>query len=199
MEECSAFLPQNVFTDFDKFILTNYDRFYRQFVLFWGTHSTFHRCKGQSVNIDDCSTTIICDGHMKIRRRLCANPHVQQRLAPYFSPIFNNLQVGCPHSPELNSTLCHECMDASIEIPPRKKPLTKKEKTAVQKKIKRAEQPKINDMTTVSSLFRLWHRFRCVNLFISLWIAVSNSAKVENAHSSFESMLDETDTSIYRF
>ena len=151
MNECVAFFPRNIFTDLDNFILANYDKFYKQFVLFWASHSAFHQCRSQSEHGGNCSTTIICDGHMKIRRRLCANPNVQHKIAPYFSPIFEDFVVGCRHSPANNSRLCNGCMDLNVGPPIRKKALTKREKEAIRQKRKRAAKTQVNDMASVSS------------------------------------------------
>ncbi|CAF1508000.1 unnamed protein product [Adineta steineri] len=75
----------------------------RVFVQFWSSHCSFHPCQLKSEgnnNNNLCSAAIICDGHMKIRRRLCANANVSLTLPEHFSPVFNNLMLGCNVSKE---------------------------------------------------------------------------------------------------
>lgn len=87
LNQCTAFFPSNISIEIDTFILNNYDHFYKHFVEFWSSHNTFHPCKStkRDDNVDDvCAAAIICDGHMKIRRHLCANPSVPLSLPNHF-------------------------------------------------------------------------------------------------------------------
>ena len=113
-----AFLPRNIYNDIDEFIMKYYDYFYKMFVTFWSSHSTFHPCKLKSDTGNDnlCSAAIICDGHMKIRRRLCANGNVPLILAEHFSPLFSELKVGCSHTPRINSKFCISCSSNELII-----------------------------------------------------------------------------------
>ncbi|CAF5017808.1 unnamed protein product, partial [Rotaria sp. Silwood1] len=91
INQSCAFFPRNIYTEIDKFIMINYDRFYKNFVEFWSSHNTFYPCKlAVQGGGDDslCSAAIICDGHRKIRRRLCANPNVPLSLPEYFVHLF---------------------------------------------------------------------------------------------------------------
>lgn len=159
MNECTAFFPRNVFSDFDKFIMAQYDQLYEQFVSFWGSHSSFRRCKSKSINENDCSTTIVCDGHMKIRRRLCANPNISHKVPAYCSTIFKDFLVGCCHSPAVGSMLCDECKNSGVEIPPRTKALTKKQRVSIQRYKKRQHKTRINDMASVRCTTTLFQIF----------------------------------------
>lgn len=116
MGEPTAFLPRHVFKDFDNFIISQYDSFYKQFVSFWGTHKSFHPCQMKTSDPNHCSSTIICDGHMKIRRRLCSNPSVLHKVPPSCSPVFKNFFVGCSRTSSLNSTLCSNCQGFSVPL-----------------------------------------------------------------------------------
>jgi hypothetical protein len=70
-----AFLPFNIYSDFDGFIGDNIDHFYAQFVQFWGEHSLFKPCAPiRGHEKDSYRKCLIVDGHMKIRRRICSNP-----------------------------------------------------------------------------------------------------------------------------
>ncbi|CAF3868483.1 unnamed protein product, partial [Rotaria sp. Silwood1] len=63
---------------------------------FWSSHNTFYPCKlAVQGGGDDslCSAAIICDGHRKIRRRLCANPNVPLSLPEYFVHLFKPCNV----------------------------------------------------------------------------------------------------------
>ena len=161
LNECSAFLPRNVFTELDDFILTYYDGFYREFALFWGGHHSFHPCKSTLDDGGACSSTIICDGHMKIRRRLCANPSSTHKMASYFAPVFEDFVVGCRRSPAVNSRLCRDCMNQGMRAPCRKKPLTKREKESMKKKVKQAQKRALNDMASVSEIVGDFNCLRC--------------------------------------
>ncbi|CAF3163528.1 unnamed protein product, partial [Rotaria sp. Silwood2] len=86
--ECCAFLPRNVYTDLDKFIMDNYDLFYKQFIQFWSTHHSFLPCNSTKPRSGKCSTALICDGNMKIRRRLCANANLPLELPEHFDHLF---------------------------------------------------------------------------------------------------------------
>lgn len=116
MDQPTAFLPRHVFTDFDNFILDQYDLFYKQFVSFWGTHKSFHPCQMKTGDQNHCSSTIICDGHMKIRRRLCSNPNVSHKVPPSCSPVFNRFFTGCPRTPALKSMMCSECKGYDVPM-----------------------------------------------------------------------------------
>ncbi|CAF1509532.1 unnamed protein product, partial [Adineta steineri] len=90
----TGFLPRYIYSDIDEFIMKNYDYFYKVFVQFWSSHGSFHPCQLKSEDNNNnnlCSAAIICDGHMKIRRRLCSNANVSLILPEHFSPVFNNL------------------------------------------------------------------------------------------------------------
>ncbi|CAF3850826.1 unnamed protein product [Adineta steineri] len=99
----TGFLPRYIYSDIDEFIMKNYDYFYKVFVQFWSSHGSFHPCQLKSEDNNNnnlCSAAIICDGHMKIRRRLCSNANVSLILPEHFSPVFNNLMLGCNVSKE---------------------------------------------------------------------------------------------------
>ena len=148
-----AFLPRNPFSEIDNFIMRNYDHFYKTFVQFWSTHKVFHPCKSSSKGVVDddlCSTAMICDGHMKIRRRLCSNPNVPLHLPLHFDPLFNELIVGCCHSPRINGQLCESCERDNTTVEKTSKRPTKKQMENTQRKLKNWMKRYENDMTTVS-------------------------------------------------
>lgn len=109
MNEPVAFFPRNIFVDFDNFVANQFNFFYKQFTLFWGTHQTFCPCDTKTVGINSCSKALICDGHMKIRRRLCANSNVIYRTMPGCHLVFRTLLVGCSNTPSRNSNFCQSC------------------------------------------------------------------------------------------
>lgn len=148
-----AFLPRHPYSEIDQFIMRNYDHFYKIFVQFWSTHNVFHPCKSSSKNDPDgdlCSAAMICDGHMKIRRRLCSNPYVPLHLPSHFDALFNEFIVGCSHSPRKNGQLCESCEQNCTAAEKTNKPPTKKQTENMQRKLKNWERRYENDMTMVS-------------------------------------------------
>ncbi|CAF4498411.1 unnamed protein product [Rotaria socialis] len=117
LNQCCAFFPSNISTDIDNFIMVNYDRFYKKFVQFWSSHNTFYPCKSVKEvdnEYDLCSAAVICDGHMKIRRRLCANPNIALSLPEHFVYLFKPLIVGCSHTPNPKEKLCTQCKNNNL-------------------------------------------------------------------------------------
>lgn len=152
LNECSAFLPRNIYTDIDKFIMINYDHFYKTFVQFWSTHNTFYPCTLTSQGGNDnslCCAAIICDGHMKIRRRLCANSNVPLSFPIHFTGVFKELIVGCSHTPNVNEKLCRLCKSNGVEVESSKSRNTTKQIKKLNQKLKNLEKRNINDMGTV--------------------------------------------------
>ncbi|CAF1335207.1 unnamed protein product, partial [Rotaria sordida] len=150
--QCSAFLPRNIWTELDRFIMSNYDYFYKVFVEFWSSHSIFYPCKLKPQGDDgndnnECCAAIICDGHMKIRRRLCANANVPLQLPTHFNPIFKQLLIGCSHTPAVNRSICSECQSQGIIMPSARRH-TKKEEENTRRKLKKLQKQYINDMGT---------------------------------------------------
>lgn len=148
-----AFLPRKLYTEIDEFIMMNYDRFYKMFIEFWSMHKTFRPCKSKLENrIDDslCSAAIICDGHMKIRRRLCANPNVSLQLPVHFQLLFKELTVGCSHTPIINGKLCTSCENNNVSLKKRKQRRTKKQIENEKRKRNKLEKRFENDMGSVS-------------------------------------------------
>ncbi|CAF3957510.1 unnamed protein product [Rotaria sp. Silwood1] len=153
INQSCAFFPRNIYTEIDKFIMINYDRFYKNFVEFWSSHNTFYPCKlAVQGGGDDslCSAAIICDGHRKIRRRLCANPNVPLSLPEYFVHLFKPLIVGCSHTPNINETLCTQCKNNNIIVETATSSITAKRKK-IMKKSQSLKNAYINDMSAVST------------------------------------------------
>ena len=151
--ESCAFLPRNLYTEIDRFIMMNYDHLYKQFIEFWSTHNTFHPCKLKSKDGTDdslCSAAIICDGHMKIRRRLCANPKVSLSLPVHFQALFKELIVGCGHTPNINAMLCASCENSGVLVEERRQRRTKKQIENAKRKREKLEKKFENDMGSVS-------------------------------------------------
>jgi hypothetical protein len=133
--------------------MINYDRFYKNFIEFWSSHNTFYPCKSTIPGEHDdslCSAAIICDGHMKIRRRLCANQNIPLSLPEHFVDLFKPLIVGCSHTPSVNETLCTQCKNNNIVVEASSSYLKGKRKQIVNKKSQSLENNYGNDMTTVS-------------------------------------------------
>ena len=151
--QCCAFFPRNISTDIDKFIMMNYDHFYKNFVKFWSSHKTFWPCKLTRHGDDNglCTGAIICDGHMKIRRRLCANPNVPLALPEHFVDLFKPLIVGCSHTPNVNEILCTQCKNNNIAIGTSTSSLRTKRKKKKNKKSQPLEKNYVNDMASVSA------------------------------------------------
>lgn len=150
--QCSAFLPRNIWTELDSFIMLHYDHFYKIFVQFWSSHKIFHACTAShNNNIDDtaCSAALICDGHMKIRRRLCANSDVPLTLPIHFSPLFKDLFVGCSRTPMIHGRLCIKCKNKGVLVPLGQR-YTKKQQENAKRKSKAAQKILANDMGSVS-------------------------------------------------
>lgn len=148
LNQCCAFFPCNIATEIDPFIKKNYDHFYKNFVEFWSSHSTFYPCKlttRGANNNDLCSAAIICDGHMKIRRRLCANKNVPLSLPQHCIDLFKPLIVGCSHTPNPNQILCIQCKTNNIEVGTRTK-----QKGIMNETSQSSPNNYANDMTTVS-------------------------------------------------
>jgi hypothetical protein len=156
--EPSAFLPRNLYTDIDEFIMKNHDYFYKGFVEFWSSHNSFHPCQLKSENADGtnlCSAAIICDGHMKIRRRLCANADVPLVLAEHFNPIFNNFMVGCSHTPDINNKFCVSCSADNVKPKEKKQYRTKKQTENLKRKWNALTKKNTNDMSNVSIIKKI--------------------------------------------
>lgn len=148
-----AFLPFNMYMDFDAFIDDNIDHWYLDFVQFWGEHSQLKPCESIRGNIESpCSKCLIVDGHMKIRRRLCSNATVSLSLPTHFEHVFDDIVVGCSHSPGVDSPLCHVCKDAGVVNVFPKKRLTLKEKENSRRRMKRRDGDDVanNSMMDVS-------------------------------------------------
>ena len=133
--------------------MLHYDHFYKIFVKFWSLHKSFHPCKlkhqGNEINDNsECSAAIICDGHMKIRRRLCANSNVPLKLPIHFNPLFKELLVGCSHSPQVHGRICVECKDQEVSVPQVQR-YTKKQEKSARRKLKALQKTLTNDMGSV--------------------------------------------------
>lgn len=129
-----AFLPRHVKSELDDFIDENFDRWYTQFVKFWGNHCSIQSCTTK------CSRAIIIDGHMKIKRRLCHNQTLPLVPPRPFELIFDTITVGCPESPAFNSLYCNKCKSSnepSLETKPKKNQ-------------QRTQKPSINSLSEVS-------------------------------------------------
>lgn len=137
MGDIQAFFPLNISTEMHMFIDSNLDHFYSQFVEFWGTHKNMKPCgEGQANKNNCCSTCMIVDGPMKIRRRICAHSGVSMVLSERFEHIFEDIIIGCAHSPSVKSSLCQSCKESGVKILKKKKEfgLRKKENTRRKKK-----------------------------------------------------------------
>ena len=147
-----GFLPFNIYSEFDSFISNNIDRFYVLFVGFWGDHCSLKPCDLPRQNENNaCGRCMIVDGHMKIRRRICANPSASLVLPTHFDHIFDEIIVGCGHSPAVNSPLCLSCKDAGVKYTANKTRFTVKQKEHVRRRVKRKEDDvDINSMSEVS-------------------------------------------------
>ena len=140
--ECCAFLPKNVYVDLDKFIIDNYDIFYKQFVSFWSNHSSFHPCQ-QTKRGDKCSAALVCDGNLKIRRRLCSNLKLPLEIPEHFDPLFKDSIVGCSHTPVDHSELCKRCEESGVQVDSSSK--------SAKRKPQKTPKNKTNDLATVST------------------------------------------------
>lgn len=149
-----AFLPFNIYSDFDRFIGDNIDNFYAQFVMFWGEHSLFKPCAPiRGHEKETCGKCLIVDGHMKIRRRICSNPAMSLTLPAHFDHVFDDILIGCSHSPAVNSRLCPSCKEAGVVHTVSKKRPTMKEKENARRREKGnddAHDPTINTLMDVS-------------------------------------------------
>lgn len=151
--QCCAFFPRNIYSEIDDFIMKNYDRYYKNFVEFWSTHKYFYPCKLAAQGSGDaglCSAAIICDGHMKIRRRVCANANAPLYLPEHFVDIFQPLIVGCSHTPNINEKLCSRCKNNNITITTSTSQNGSKRKKVTNKKSQALNNIHMNDMATVS-------------------------------------------------
>ncbi|CAF1674728.1 unnamed protein product [Adineta ricciae] len=133
--------------------MVNYDRFYKNFMEFWSLHSTFHPCKlsaQDSNNEDLCSAAIICDGHMKIRRRLCANTNVPLSVPAHFIDIFKPLIVGCSHTPCMNEALCSQCKNNNVILQKSTSRAANKRREVINQRSKPLESNHKNEMAELT-------------------------------------------------
>ncbi|CAF4122600.1 unnamed protein product, partial [Rotaria magnacalcarata] len=104
-----AFLPRHLGIELDEFLDLHFDRWYTEFSKFWATHSSFKRCTTK------CTSAIIIDGHMKLKRRLCYNQSLLLVPPRPFELVFDTIIVGCPESPAYRSKLCHKCTSSNLD------------------------------------------------------------------------------------
>jgi hypothetical protein len=106
-EHC--FLPRYVRVQLDDFIDLHFDRWYAEFVTFWASHSSIKPCATK------CTSAIIIDGHMKLKRRLCYNQSLPLIPPQPFKLVFDTITVGCPETPAYQSKFCHKCVVSSLD------------------------------------------------------------------------------------
>lgn len=98
-----VFLPRHLKVNLDEFLDSHFDRWYTDFATFWSTHSSFKPCATK------CTSAIIVDGHMKLKRRLYYNQQLPLVTVRPFELVFDNIIVGCPESPASRSKFCRTC------------------------------------------------------------------------------------------
>lgn len=104
-----TFLPRHVKLQLDDFIDLNFDRWYTEFVTFWSKHSSVKPCATK------CTSAIIIDGHMKLKRRLCYNQKLPLVPPRPFELVFDTITVGCPETPAYNSKFCQKCISSRLD------------------------------------------------------------------------------------
>ena len=155
MGDVQAFFPYNISTELNKFIIDSMDNFYYQFVEFWSNHKRIKPCGEVQLNENNCcSTCMIVDGHMKIRRRICANSAVSLILPERFDHIFDDVVIGCGHSPSVKSCLCYSCKENGIQLMNRKKrSIARKKEKARRRRRNSNEDIDKNSMSEVRIYF----------------------------------------------
>lgn len=144
-----VFVPRHLSLQLDDFLDLHFDRWYKEFVTFWATHSSLKLCKTK------CTNAIIIDGHMKLKRRLCYNQNLPLVPPRPFELVFDTIIVGCPESPAYKSKFCHKCASTNSHL------ITKNEKRTQPEKLQ------LNSMSEVRSH---WIVYSCQNKIYLVFI-----------------------------